>query len=138
MDATHPLRRYWLVLGSAVFLIPASHLLRFFVQRSDIWWTPKGLSVPLVDTSDRVEIYVRDGLLQEQVNAQRLQLVTEQGPVTLAASDVRLRFNNRDRVRAEQIPSLLSAAVGAAASGLFVFLGFLGWWPATQTPRQHE
>jgi len=64
MTERHPLQRYWLVLGSVVFLIPASHLLRFFAQRSDSWWTSKALSVPLGDTSDRVEIYVREGLLQ--------------------------------------------------------------------------
>lgn len=138
MIPTRRFRTYWLALGFAFFLIPASQLFRFFVQRSDIWWTPRTLSVPLADTSDRVEIYVRDGLLQEQLSAQRLQVVTERGPVTLEAKDVRLRFDNYDRVRAAQIPILLSAAVGATVSGLLVLLGFVAWWIPTRTPREQR
>ena len=125
-------RRFWLVFGIAIFLIPASHLFRFFTQRSDIWWTPKALSVPLLDSSDRVQIYVRGELLREQLKAQRLRVVTDQGPVTLTESDVTLRFNNHDRVRAEQIPTLLSAAGGAGVAGVVLLLTILGRWPPTR------
>jgi hypothetical protein len=125
-------RRFWLIFGIAIFLIPASHLFRFFTQRSDIWWTPKALSVPLLESSDRVQIHVRGELLQEQLRAQRLRVLTDQGSITLTDSDVTLRFNNYDRVRAEQIPTLLTAAGGAGVAGVFVLLSLLGRWP---TPR---
>jgi hypothetical protein len=124
------------VLGIVVLLIPASHLLPFFTRRPDIWWTPKALAVPLVESSDRVEIYVHGRLLQEQLAAQRLLVLTDRGPATLGVSDVTLRFNNRDRVRAEQIPFLLGSAVVIGAVGVFVVLGALGMWPPTRRPRR--
>lgn len=131
-------RKFWLIFGIAVFLIPGSHLFRFFTQRSDIWWTPKALSIPLMESSDRVEIYVRDELLQEQLRAERLQVLTDRGPVTLKASEVTLRFNNRDRVRAGQTPLLLGAAVGAGVAGVFVLLTIFGSWPPPKPPRPPE
>ena len=131
-------RKFWLVFGIVIFLIPASHLFRFFTQRSDIWWTPKALSVPLLESSDRVEIYVHSELLQEQLSAQRLQVLTNQGLVTLRGSDVTLRFNNYDRVRAEQTPVLLSAAGGAGMAAVFVFLPILGRWPPRRPAGREE
>jgi hypothetical protein len=82
-----------------------------------------------------VEIYGRDELLQEHLRAERLQVLTDRWPVTLRASEVTLRFNNRDRVRAEQTPLLLGAAVGAAVASVLVLLNILGWWPPTRPAR---
>ena len=124
-------RRLWMVLGVVFLLIPGSHLFRFFTQRSDIWWTPKPLAVPLAEAADRVEIYVRGQLLQEQVKEHRLQIVASQGAVTLDAADVTIRFNNRDRVRAGQIPGLLGAAFVTAVAAVFIVLSALGMWPPT-------
>jgi hypothetical protein len=131
-------RWFWLIFGITIFLIPASHLFRFFTQRADIWWTPKALSVPLLESSDRVRIYVRGELLQEQLRAQRLRVVTDQGPVTLTDLDVTLRFNNHDRVRAVQIPTLLAAAGGAGVAGVVVLLSLLGRWPPPRPSVRRE
>ena len=76
-----------------------------------------------------VEVYVRDGALQEHVKAGRVQLLTETGAASVTESDIRLRFNNWDRIRAQRIPSLLSAAIGLGASGVFFLFGLLGWGP---------
>jgi hypothetical protein len=130
MAAQERSRRLRLALGIVVLLIPASQIFRYFTQRSDIWWTPKALSVPLVESADRVEIYVRGQLLQELLDGQRLQVLTDRGPFPLGVSDVGLRFNNVDRVRARQIPLLLGAAVATGVVGAFVVLSALGLWPA--------
>lgn len=138
MTAPPHVRRFWLIFGIAIFLIPASHLFRFFTQRSDIWWTPKALSVPPLESSDRVQIYVRGELLQEQLKAQRLRVLTDQGLVTLTDSDVTLRFNNYDRVRVAQMPTLLAAAGGVGLAGLVVLLSILGRWPPPRpSGRRH-
>jgi hypothetical protein len=129
-------RKVWPVLGIVVLLIPASQLFRFFTQRSDIWWTPKPLAMPLAESTDRVEIYVRGELLQEQLRAQRLRVFTDGAAATVGVGDVTLRFNNRDRVRADQIPTLLVAALVTGVVGVFVVLSGLGIWPATRPPRQ--
>jgi hypothetical protein len=122
-------RNYMLVFGGMIFLLSALHLISFFVQRSDIWWTPKTLSVPLADASDRVEIYVHDVPLEEQIGAGRIQLVTDAGPTSIAGPDVRLRFNNWDRVRAQKLPILIGAAFCAGASSILLLLGILGRLP---------
>jgi hypothetical protein len=136
MTAEARARKFWLTFGIVILAIPASHVFRFFTQRSDIWWTPKALAVPLAESADRVEIYVQGQLLQEQLAAQRLQVLTERGSATLRVGDVALRFNNRDRVRAEQVPLLLSAAFVIGVAGVFVVLGVLGMWPPTRALRQ--
>ena len=63
------LRTFMLIFGGVVFLMSALQVVRFLIQPPDIWWTPKALGLPLADTSDRVEVYVRDVALQEQVKA---------------------------------------------------------------------
>lgn len=119
-------RIYLLAFGSMILLLSALQLVTFFAQSSDIWWTPKALSVPLADASDRVEVYVRDAPLQDQIGAGRIQLVTDVGAGAIVGSDVRLRFNNWDRVRAQRLPILIGTAFCAGASSVLLLLGILG------------
>ena len=123
------LRKYMLIFGGVFFLMSALQIVRFFNQSADIWWTPKALGLPLAQTSDRVEVYVRDVALQEHVKAHHVQLLTDSGTTPVTESDIRLRFNNWDRIRAQRIPSLLSAGIGLGAAGVFFLLGVLGWGP---------
>lgn len=123
-------RRYLLIFGGVFFLMSALPLVRFFNMPADIWWTPKALGLPLADTSDRVEVYVRGVALQEHVKAGRLQLLNDADATPVTDADMRLRFNNWDRIRAQRIPSLLSAGIGLGASGVFFLFGVLGWGPA--------
>lgn len=122
-------RRFLLIFGGVFFLMSALQIVRFLNQPADIWWTPKALGLPLADTSDRVEVYVRDVALQEHVKAGRVQLLTDTGATPVTESDMRLRFNNWDRIRAQRIPSLLTAGIGLGASGVFFLFGVLGWGP---------
>lgn len=123
------LRTFLLIFGGAFFVLSALQIVRFLDQPADIWWTPKVLGLPLADTSDRVEVYVRDVALQEHVRAGRVQLLTDTGATPVTESDMRLRFNNWDRIRAQRIPSLLTAGMGLGASGVFFLFGVLGWGP---------
>ena len=122
-------RKYLLIFGGVFFLMSALQLVRFATQRADIWWTPMDLRLPLNETGDRVEVYVRDGALPGYVEAGRLQLLTDTGATPVRSSDIRLRFNNWDRIRAERIPSLLGSGVALGASGVFFLFGLLGWGP---------
>ena len=123
------MRTFLLMFGGIFFLMSALQLVRYFVQPADIWWTPKALALPLADTSDRVEVYVRDLGLAEYVRAGRLQVLGDTGAGPVTESDVRLRFNNWDRIRAARIPSLLSAGIVLGAAGVVFLLGVLGWGP---------
>jgi len=122
-------RKYLLIFGGVFFLMSAVQLVRFFNQRADIWWTPKALGLPLADASDRVEVYVRDVALVEHVKAGRVQLLTDTGARPVMESDIRLRFNNWDRIRAARFPSLLGVGIALGASGVFFLFGVLGWGP---------
>ena len=120
---------YLLAFGGMIFLLSALQLVTFFAQPSDIWWTPKALSVPLTDASDRVEVYVRDTPLQDLIGAGRIQLVTDTGASAVVGPEVRLRFNNWDRVRAQRLPIVIGAAFCAGASSILFLLGILGRFP---------
>src|SRR5262249_26463154 len=122
-------RKCVLVFGGIFSLLSALQLVMFFNQRTDIWSTPKALSLPLADASDRVEVYVAEVALPEQVKAGRVQLRTDAGARPVMDSDIRLRFNNWDRIRAEKIPSLLGFGIVLGAAGVFFLFGVLGWGP---------
>jgi hypothetical protein len=131
-------RKYLLIFGGVFFLMSAVQLARFFGQPSNIWWTPMALGVPLRDSSDRVVVYVRDRALAEHIKAGRLLLQADTGAVPVTESDVRLRFNNWDRVRADRASSIIGVAICLGASGVFFLFGLLGWGPARTAGRIDE
>lgn len=99
----------------ALLLIPAVALYSELGKRSDIWWTPPMLMVPLADSKDRVEVYVRGKPLGSLLEAGQLRIADSTSTNTVSAGDVGFRFNNWDSVRAQRIPALLlyAAAIGA-------------------------
>ena len=58
-----------------------------------------------------------------------VQLVTGTGAMPVAESDVRLRFNNWDRIRAERIPALLGNGIVLGATGVLLLFAIVGWGP---------
>src|SRR5438093_11000021 len=104
-------------LSLAFFLVAGLPLYMDLSQRSDIWWTPHTMLVPLTDSSDRVEMYARGKPLTALLKAGQLRIAGDGGSSILATSDVGFRFNNWDRIRAERLPGLVmrAAACGVAA-----------------------
>ncbi len=111
------LRLLWSGLIVVFALLVALPLYTALFTRRDIWWTPYTMLVPLTEGSDRVEIYARGKPLGALLEGGQLQIADEAGETVLAASEVGLRFNNWDRVRAQRLPLLLvyAAACGALA-----------------------
>lgn len=129
-------RRFWLIFPGALILLCAAPLIKYFTQRPDIWWTPHALAVPLVYGGDRVEVYVRGALLRDLVAAKRLMLTAGEGATVVAPDDIRLRFNNWDRVRVGQVPLLLGSAALAGFFAACLLLAALGQWrPGDPVPR---
>jgi hypothetical protein len=126
-------RTLLLTLAGVVLLTSGLHLVRHLTQASDIWWTPKELSPSLSDVAGRVEVYVREERLDDHIRSGRLQLLVGTTPTSVTSSDVRFRFNNWDRVRAQEIPALLTSAALLGASCVALLLAFLGWMPATKS-----
>ena len=111
------------VLIAVFFILAAVPLYAELTRRSDIWWTPRAMLVPLDHSTDRVELYARGTPLAALLQAGQLRVAEGDGWTVLTASDVGLRFNNWDRVRGERFPLLLgNAAVCGAIALLFLLV----------------
>ncbi len=113
------------VISAMLLLMSVPRLLLFFNQRADIWWTPQALAVPLPEGKDRVQIYVGDAPLQNLVDAGAILVKTGSDLRPLQSSEIRLRFNNWDHVRARRIPDLLFLAATASMGALFLTFGLI-------------
>ncbi len=120
------IRVFYSTLGLVFFFVGAAPLYRELSQRSDIWWTPRTMLVPIADSKDRVEIYVRGKPLAELLQGGRLQISENGASSSLAASDVGVRFNNWERVRARRLPLLLVYAAGCGVAAFMVLLVLSG------------
>jgi hypothetical protein len=118
--------RYLSLILPAVFLATSgSRLYSFFQQRPEIWWTPKAMSVPLEAGHHRVTVYVQGKELDDLVAKRQLLLQDDSGTRVVTRMDLGLRFNNWDRVRADQIPSLLISAATAGAAAALLLVGLV-------------
>jgi hypothetical protein len=120
------IRLYFASLSLVLFFVAAVPLYGELSRRSDIWWTPHAMLVPLAESKDRVEIYTRGKPLAALLEAGQLRIAEEGGLNTLATSDVGLRFNNWDRVRVERLPLLLVYAAGCGVTACMFLLVVTG------------
>jgi hypothetical protein len=126
MQARTAVFRYLSLGLPAAFLLTSSvRIYSFFHQRPDIWWTPRGAQVPLAESHDRVAIYVAGAELDDLVAAGRLRLQRDQVASAVAPHDVAMRFNNWDRVRAQQLPAIVIAGVTAGAAAALLMMGLI-------------
>jgi hypothetical protein len=118
------IRIFFSSLTAALLLIPTLAIYRELATRPDIWWTPQAMLIPLTESRDRVEIYVRGKPIEALLEAGQLRIGDSAGSSGLAADEIGLRLNNWDRVRAERRALLLmyAAAVGAGATLLLLLL----------------
>ena len=71
-----PRARMTLATMSVVFfLIPAVALYSELSKRSDIWWTPLPLAVPLTESTDRIQVLVRAKPLESLLDAGALRMM---------------------------------------------------------------
>ena len=54
----------------------------------------------------------------------------DSGPTPITASDIGIRLNNNDRVKAERLPLAVMSAAGAGFTGLVLLMGLLGLVPS--------
>jgi hypothetical protein len=112
------LRNFFLGLLAGLFCIPAVSIYSELSRRSDIWWTPAPLAPTLADSQDRVEIYARGQPLGRLVQARLVSIVEGGESQVLSPGEIRVRFNNWDRVRAKRVPLLLASAAACGAIAL--------------------
>ena len=115
------LRLFYSGLTLGLLLVPAVALYSELPRRSDIWWTPPAMASTLGDGRDRVEIYMGDKPLAARLTAQQLWIRDETGSRVVSADEIRVRFNNWERMRTGRLPLLLVCAA-ALGAGLVIFL----------------
>jgi hypothetical protein len=120
------IRLFFSALSLVFFCVAAAPLYRELSRRNDIWWTPHAMLVPLAESKDRVEIYARGEPFAALLQAGQLRIAEHGGSSALAPSDVGLRFNNWDRVRAERLPLLLVCAAGCGITACILLLLLTG------------
>jgi hypothetical protein len=120
------IRLFFAALSLIVFFVAAVPLFGELFRRSDIWWTPHAMPVPLAESKDRVEIYARGKPLAALLQDGQLRIAEDGGLSTLAANDVGLRFNNWDRVRVERLPLLLVSAASCGVAACMFLLALTG------------
>lgn len=117
------IRFFFAAMTAMFFFIAAIPLYRDLSRSRDIWWTPPPMTLSLTEGADRVEIYVRARPLAALLEAGQVRIVEDTRTSLLAPDEVRLRFNNWDRVRAAQLPGLfIPAAACGAALLMFVLI----------------
>jgi hypothetical protein len=124
-------RRYMLIFGGVFFVLSLAHLFAWARMPDDIWWTPQAMALTLGDAQGRVEVYVRGALLRRELEAGRVEV----GGERVGPEAVRLRLNNRDRVKLERSPVVLVEAGIAGMALVFLVLGAGGWLPSRGAPK---
>ncbi|HEV8510795.1 MAG TPA: hypothetical protein VGQ48_10145 [Gemmatimonadales bacterium] len=119
-------RLFFSALTGSLLFIPAVALYSELARRPDIWWTPAPMALSPAESRDRVEIYVRGKPLAAVLAATQLSVTDEGRSIALSPEDVRLRFNNWDRVRVGRLPLLLLYAAALGAGVLLVLLNATG------------
>jgi hypothetical protein len=111
------LRLFFSTLTGVLLLMAGLALYRELSRRSDIWWTPLPMALSLSESRDRVEVYVRGKPLGVLLDARKLSVTDDGESRAVATDEIRLRFNNWDRIRAARVPVLLlyGACCGGAA-----------------------
>jgi hypothetical protein len=120
------IRFFFAAMTTSLFFIAAIPLYRELSRRRDIWWTPRPMALSLTESADRVEIYARGRPLAALLERGQVRVVEDTRTSVLAPGDVRLRFNNWDRVRAAQFPGLLIPAAACGAAVLMLVLVVTG------------
>jgi hypothetical protein len=115
------IRFFFSMMSVMFFFMAAVPLYTELSRRSDIWWTPQTMLVPLAESTDRVEIYARGRPLAALLAGGQIRVAEDAGTSVLTLNDVGLRFNNWDRVRAQRVPVLVASSAGCGMA-LLMFL----------------
>lgn len=117
-------RFFALLFGGLFLTLSLFRLYNLWDQPPGIWWTPQHLAVRLETVGDRLEIFVGSTPLQKAISEGRVSLGgKESSGLPVAESDVTVRLNNYDRVRASRVPAFIGFGAGAGAAAVLLLFG---------------
>jgi hypothetical protein len=112
------------ICGLIMVFVFTTHLLRPFLERTDIWWTPRELAQPPSQCSDRVRVLIHDKPLARHLDEGTLYTIADDGTrLRVAADDVGFRLNNWHAVRARMLLRAVVHAVLVTAGLMLLLFG---------------
>jgi hypothetical protein len=96
----------------------------------DIWWTPMSLALPIDETRNEFEIYIKGDLLQKHLERGAISVAGKTGHAAevIAPDNVKVRLNNWNKIRAEKLNSamltsfLLGVCLASLVMGVFQYV----------------
>jgi hypothetical protein len=111
-----------LIAGIILFFVFGGQLLTMFIERDDIWWTPEAMLVSLNDSTDQVDVFVKNERLVDLLDGHKLWIEAGDDLVAVTKEDIGFRLNNWDRLRASKITSFsICSALFLAGIMLFIY-----------------
>lgn len=94
--------------------------------RHDSWWTPMSMALTLNQSRQEFELYIQGEMLQKCIEEGTLLMVDDRGTSKkVTAGDVKVRLNNRHKVKADKLPYALAAAFFLGISMSLLALGLM-------------
>jgi len=128
------LRTLSIVFGTILFAVSVFNIIRLWRTPEDLWWTPRARAVAFPEAGERVDIYIGDERLGPMLTQGRLWAGDLSHSRLVQGQEIRLVFNNRDRLLADRIPALMSFAASAGAAVVLLLFGLLARSPEGREP----
>ena len=120
----------WLLIGIIGIAVFGSHLAIQYGQavwgNSDMWWTPRSMALPLSETRQNFELFVRGELLQRHLDRGSLSAIDSQaGRYSFVPEDVEVRLYNWQKVKSSMLHIAVLAAFMLGISVMSLIVGII-------------
>ncbi len=114
------------IIGMIMVFTGLGHLLTTFLAPAENWWTPRSLAKPFEESRDRVRVLISGTPLADHLEAGTLKVAGQgESPRAVTAEEIRFRFNNWDRVRANLYFRAIFSASYTTAGVAMLLVGLL-------------
>lgn len=115
-----------IAIGIAIMMTCAGSLLTLGLESDNIWWTAKGIELPLESLKDRAEVYINGKMLQQHVVDKSLLVKKEDDKFLFVEDDyIKVRVNNSDSVKYKRSLFMLPFAFGLGIGFSLFIAGLL-------------
>ena len=95
----------------------------------DIWWTPMSMALPLNETKQELEFYIKGELLQKRLDRGTLIAVGNAGQSSpLVTDDVKIRLNNWNKIKASKLNNITVSSLLLGVSITLLVMGLIQYF----------
>ena len=122
------------ITGTLIFVsIFAANYGETLFGSKDIWWTPMPLALPLNDTRQEFELYIKGDLLQKHLERGTLAVVKERQSLPLTMNDVKVRLNNWHKIKSSGLTGVAVFAFFLGISFTLLIMGIIQFFKREKT-----